>query len=146
MDWRKEIKEELFGPKFRLRMNDAFNENLRDLMNSEKNDDGTDQLSVGFGIHKSITKKDVEFLLFENDGVCVKMMKRGEYAQVIALLYMWAYYLFLERSPDNWVETGIRAHWLSQGFHYHLRDDILGGKDKKVHGVVRMGRKKVSNT
>ena len=131
MDWRREIKEELFGPKFRLRMNDAFNENLRDLMNPEKNDDGTDQLSFGFGIHKTITKKDVEFLLFDNDGVCVMMMKRGEYAQVIALLYMWAYYPFLGRSPDDWVKKGIRAHWLSQGYHCHLGDAIIGLKDKK---------------
>ena len=77
-------------------MNDAFNENLRHLMNPEKNNNGTDQLSFGFGIHKPITKKDVEFLLFDNDGVCVKMTKRGEYAQVIALLYMWAYYPFLK--------------------------------------------------
>ena len=60
-------------------MNNAFNENLRHLMNLEKNDDGTDQLSFGFGIHKPITKKDVEFLLFDSDGVCVKMMNRGEY-------------------------------------------------------------------
>ena len=107
MDWRREIKEELFGAEFRLRMNDAFNENMRDLMNPEENDDGTDQLSFGFGIHKPITKKDVENLLFENDGDCVRIMKRCGYAQVISLLYMWAYYPFLERSPDDWVKKGI---------------------------------------
>ena len=39
LDWRREIKEELFGKKIRLRMNDAFNENLHHLMNPDKNDD-----------------------------------------------------------------------------------------------------------
>ena len=79
LDWRREIKEELFHKKNRLRMNNAFNQNLRHLMNSYENDDGTDQLSYGFGIHKPITKKDDDFLLFDNNSVCVKMMKRGDY-------------------------------------------------------------------
>ena len=33
LDWRREIKEELFGKKIRLRMNNGFNEKLRHLMN-----------------------------------------------------------------------------------------------------------------
>ena len=43
MDWTREIKQDIFGKQFRLRMDDAFNENLRQLMNPGNNRDGTEK-------------------------------------------------------------------------------------------------------
>ena len=73
------------------------------------------------------------------------MMEEGEYEPVIAFMYQVVYYPFLERSPDDWVKRGIVAHWRERGYHCHLSPDIHSSKGKKVHGVVRMGKKKASN-
>ena len=50
-------------------------------------------------MNKPITKKDVEKVLFDKNGSCVKMMEEGEYEPLIAFMYQLVYYQFLERSP-----------------------------------------------
>ena len=144
-EWSREIKQELFGKQLNHRLDDAFNEHLLQLMNPGQNRDGTAKQHFGFGIHQPTTKKDVERLLFEKNGVCMNLIEKGDYAPVIAMLFQLVYYPFMETSPDDWVKRGIMAHWRSQNYHAHLSKDVQGNKALKVHGVVRIAKKKAAN-
>ena len=73
------------------------------------------------------------------------MMEDGNYAPVIALLFQLVFYPFIETLPDDWVKNGIMAHWRDQNYHCHLSQDVQGSKGLKIHGVVRMAKKKASN-
>ena len=145
IEWSREIKQELFGKQLNHRLDDAFNEHLLQLMNPGQNRDGTAKQHFGFGIHQPTTKKDVERLLFEKNGVCMNLIEKGDYAPVIAILFQLVYYPFMETSPDDWVKSGIMAHWRSQNYHAHLSKDVQGNKALKVHGVVRIAKKKAAN-
>ena len=61
LDWRREIKEELFGKKIGARMNDAFNENLRHLMNPGKMTTEPTQFILASGFINPSPKKMSNF-------------------------------------------------------------------------------------
>ena len=90
--------------------------NLFQLMNPGQNWDGTEKEHFGLGIHQPTTERDVERLLFEKNGDCMKMMEDGNYAPVIALPFQLVYYPFMETSPNDWVKNRIMAHWRDQNY------------------------------
>ena len=72
-------------------MDDAFNKNLCQLMNTGNNRDGTNKKGFGLGINKLITKRGAEKVLFDKNRSCVKMTDEVEYEPVIAFVNQLVY-------------------------------------------------------
>ena len=101
--WRSEIKDVIFGKKFRDNMTHGWNLGLAQLMEIPVSTAAVAAAAAtvrevesdfSFNGKGPTTQEDVKRILFSQE--VIRMVHDGQMEQAIALLYKWVYYLTIE--------------------------------------------------
>ena len=88
---------------------------------------------VDFSFHKNrpTTQEDVKTILFGKK--VTKMIKRGNFEELMALLFKWGYYLTMEECSVRWTERATAKYISNKGYNIELGNNCVMDKQMSVH-------------
>ena len=140
--WLKKIQVEVLGKQYRDVMTMGWNNGLERLMKAEENISG--QVDFSFRRKTPTTQADVKDILFGD--VVTTMVKSGNLAEPMALLYKWGYYLTMEGCSLNWTSKATMDYIDLMGYNVELGNCCVMEKHMSIHSWNRIGRKMAINS
>ena len=121
----------------------GWNTGLAQLMNEGRLGDGG-EVNFSFCNQMPATQEGVKKILVGD--VVMKMVKSGNLAEPMALLFKWGYYLTMEGCKSEWTEKAVSGYIKAMGYNIVLGDGCKMKKEMTVHGMVRIARKMAINS
>ena len=140
--WLKKIQVEVLGKQYRDVMTMGWNNGLEKLMSAEENISG--EVDFSFRGKTPTTQSDVKDILFGD--VVTTMVKSGNLAEPMALLYKWGYYLTMEGCSLNWTSKATMDYIKLMGYNVELGNCCEMEKHMSIHSWNRIGRKMAINS
>ena len=132
----------MLGKQYRDVMTMGWNNGLERLMKAEENISG--QVDFSFRGKTPTTQADVKDILFGD--VVTTMVKSGNLAEPMALLYKWGYYLTMEGCSLNWTSKATMDYIDLMGYNVELGNCCVMEKHMSIHSWNRIGRKMAINS
>ena len=107
---------EVLGKQYRDVMTMGWNTGLEKLMKPEENISG--EVDFSFRGKTPTTQADVKEILFGDE--VTTMVKSGNLAEPMALLYKWGYYLTMEGCSLNWTSKATMDYIELKGYNVEL--------------------------
>jgi len=120
----------------------GWNAGLKKLMKPEENISG--EVDISFWGKTPTTQADVKEILFGDE--VTTMVKSGNLAEPMALLYKWGYYLTMEGCSLNWTLKAIMDYIELKGYNVELGNECVMKKHMSIHSWNRIGRKMAINS
>ena len=135
--WLKRIQVEVLGKKYRDVMIMGWNTGPAKLMKPEENTRGG--VDFSFRGKTPTTQDDVKEILFGEE--VTKMVKSGNLAEPMALLYKWGYYLMMKGCLLNWALNATIEYIRIMGYNVELGNNCVMDKKMIIHSWNRIGSK-----
>ena len=112
------------------------------MLYSEKGepDDGDYPFELGGRVPVSL--RDLLDVFFESDGPGMKLMREGEWDRLCAWYYIVTYWVTAETHDGKWVVEGLKSYYEFMKWKIELDCSHLGRKNRSVHPLVRIAKKK----
>ena len=140
--WLKKIQVEVLGKQYRDVMKMGWNDGLEKLMSADENISG--EVDFSFRGITPTTQTDVKDILFGD--VVTTMVKSGNLAEPMALLYKWGYYLTMEGCSLNWTSKATMDYIELKGYNVELGNCCVMERNMSIHSWNRIGRKMAINS
>ena len=120
----------------------GWNTGLAKLMKPEENISG--QVDFSFRGKTPTTQADIKEIIFGDE--VTTMVKSGNLAEPMALLYKWGYYLMMEGCLLNWTSKATMEYIELMGYNVELENSCVMEKQMSIHCWNRIGRKMAINS
>jgi len=107
---------------------------------NSKHDEGDYPFELDGRVPKSST--DLLDVFFDADGPGMKLARKGKWDRLCAWYYIVTYWVTSETHNGEWVVCGLDLYYKSKGWRISLDCSHLGRKNKSVHPLVRIAKKK----
>ena len=149
MAFQTQVHDVILGPK----MNDPLKESFfewfggkmdEDVSGKKKTDGKTDEVPFSFQGEKPRNFKDVMKVLFRRNSKATKMIREGKIAPVMAIVYLWCFYVMMQKAPICWIVRGLEKHFANLNLPLALCDEKSDPESpQETHGLIRFAKKKV---
>ena len=139
------VTEDIFGKESNPYIRNAYDKYIHRLYSAKngKPDKGDYPFELGGRVPKS--SRDLLDVFFEADGPGIRLAHEGEWDRLCAWYYIVTYWVTSETHDGEWVVKGLNSYYGFKNWKISLDCSHLGRKNKSVHPLVRIAKKKSCN-
>ena len=136
------VSEDIFGSTSNPYIRNAYDDYIHHLYSREKGEH--EKGDYPFELDGRVPKSSADLLdaFFDEDGPGMKLAREGKWDRLCAWYYIVTYWATSETHDGQWVVEGLNLYYKSKGWRISLDCSHLGRKNKSVHPLVRIAKKK----